>query len=286
MVFGSVCVLLSGVLYGLTPLVTMILYADGINTATVLFYRFLFVIPVILIISAFKKRDFKISCSDYVKIASQVALMSFVTNILLAGSYNYIATGEATTLHFLYPLVVILISVFYYHEHLSKCLLLACILVLGGLVCFMGKIDSGGFLGVIMASLSSLSYALYILRLERTRLNRLDPAVLSFYISLTIAALLLLTSPFIGAISFHLTLKEFALFVLLGSMTFGALVLFQLGSRYLGSRLCALLSLSEPLTSIVVGILFLGEPLLFSKVIGAMAIMAAIIIVTLRKSKF
>lgn len=286
MVFGSVCVLLSGVLYGLTPLVTMILYADGINTATVLFYRFLFVIPVILIISAFKKRDFKISCSDYVKIAFQVALMSFVTNILLAGSYNYIATGEATTLHFLYPLVVILISVFYYREHLSKRLLLACILVLGGLVCFMGKIDSGGLLGVIMASLSSLSYALYILRLEKTRLNRLDPAVLSFYISLTIAFFLLLASPFIGAISFQLTLKEFVLFVLLGSMTFGALALFQLGSRYLGSRLCALLSLSEPLTSMVVGILFLGEPLLFSKVIGAMAIMAAIIIVTLRKSKF
>ena len=286
MLFGSVCVLLSGVLYGLTPLVTMILYADGINTPTVLFYRFLFVIPVILIISAFKKRDFKISCSDYVKIASQVALMSFVTNILLAGSYNYIATGEATTLHFLYPLVVILISVFYYREHLSKRLLLACVLVLSGLLCFMGKIDNDGFLGVVMASLSSLSYALYILRLERTRLNRLDPAVLSFYISLTIAFFLLLASPFIGSISFQLTLKEFVLFVLLGSMTFGALALFQLGSRYLGSRLCALLSLSEPLTSMVVGILFLGESLLLSKVIGAMAIMAAIIIVTLRKSKF
>ena len=283
MLIGGILVFASGVLFGATPLVTMLLYGSGLNTITVSLFRYLFVIPFILIINLFTHRSLKIEKENAFKIVTHLGLISVATNLLLAGSYNFISTGTATTLHFLYPVVVILISIFYYHDKISKQIMYAVILVLIGVVCFMDSIDSDGAIGVVMASLSSVTYSIYILQLEKTRLNRLDPTVLSFYLAITTIVVLSIASLFIQPLSLNLSVNQILLFILLGLITLLALMMFQLGSRYLGAKLSALLSLSEPITSMVVGLIFLNEPLLFIKIVGSISILAAILIVTYRK---
>lgn len=283
MIFGSLCILFSGVLFGVVPLVTMNLYASGFNTISVSFFRYLFAIPIALLLVVMQKKSLRINKMDIFKITTHLSLISVVTNLLLAGSYNFISTGTATTLHFLYPVVVILICGFYYREKISKQIMLSVMLVVFGILCFLDKIESSGLIGFVMAASSSVSYSIYILQLERTRLNRLEPAVLSFYISVTTVISLLVASFFIQPISFSLNYHQLTLFVALSVITLVALMLFQLGTRYLGAKLSALFSLSEPVTSMVVGVVFMGEPLIISKIIGCILILLAILIVTFRK---
>lgn len=261
----------------------MILYDSGLNTITVNFYRYLFIVPIIAILALIKKSNLKISKEDLFKIIIKVALASILTNLLLAGSYNFIPTGTATSLHFLYPVVVILISVFYYHEKLSKQIIWAVILVILGMMLFLISNLEGSIIGIIMAIVSSLTYAIYILQLERTRLNRLPPLVFSFYLAIITSIAMIISSLFIEPLEIFIGVNEIVVFAILGFTTLLAVSLFQFGSKKLGSKLCALLSLSEPITSVVVGILFLNEALLMNKVLGSIFIIIAIIIVTYRK---
>ena len=283
MLWGSVSVLLSGVLYGITPLITMFLYNGGLNTITVNFFRYLFVIPIILILSVFKRQSLKIKKDDLFKMIFKVAIASIATNLLLAGSYNYINTGTATSLHFLYPVIVIMICVFLYHEKMSKAILSAVILVIIAMGLFIISNIDGDMIGILMAALSSVTYAIYILQIERTRSNRLPPLVFSLYLSLITCISMIIVSFFIEPINIKITVDQVLLFIALGIVTLLAVSLFQFGSKKLGSKLCALLSLSEPITSVVVGIIFLNEALLFNKVLGSILIIIAIMIVTYRK---
>ena len=283
MLLGSVSVLLSGVLYGITPLITMFLYNGGLNTITVNFFRYFFVIPIILILSVLKRQSLKIKKDDLFKMIFKVAIASIATNLLLAGSYNYINTGTATSLHFLYPVIVIMICVFLYHEKMSKAILSAVILVIIAMGLFIISNIDGDMIGILMAALSSVTYAIYILQIERTRSNRLPPLVFSLYLSLITCISMIIVSFFIEPINIKITVDQVLLFIALGIVTLLAVSLFQFGSKKLGSKLCALLSLSEPITSVVVGIIFLNEALLFNKVLGSILIIIAIMIVTYRK---
>ena len=283
MFWGSLSVLLSGVLYGITPLITMFLYNGGLNTITVNFFRYLFVIPVILLLAIINKQSLKIKKEDLYKMIFKVASASIATNLLLAGSYNYINTGTATSLHFLYPVIVIMICVFLYHEKMSKALLSAVILVIIAMGLFIISNIDGDMIGILMAALSSLTYAIYILEIERTRSNRLPPLVFSFYLSLITSISMIFVSFVIEPINITISFDQAFLFGCLGVVTLFAVSLFQFGSKKLGSKLCALLSLSEPITSVIVGIIFLNEALLFNKILGSILIIIAIMIVTYRK---
>lgn len=284
MFIGSILVLSSGIIFGIIPLITVSLFADGLNTATVSFFRYLFLMITIVMISIVKGNSLKLERDKIFKIITHLGIMTAITSLLLVGSYNYISTGAATTIHFLYPVAVILICCFYYREKLSKQIIIAVILVVVGLLGFMESVQLSGVIGIVMAFLSAVTYALYILQLERTKLNRLNPLTLSFYIALTSIAVLYFSSFFIGKITFSFSFRDLLLFILLGILTMMAQIFFQLGSRYLGSKLSALLSLSEPMTSMVVGVIILNERISVLKIVGCVLILGAILVATYRNN--
>ena len=65
----------------------------------------------------------------------------------------------------------------------------------------------------------------------------------------------------------------------------GAVTLFQLGVLYVGPSTSAILSTFEPITSIVCGVLILGESLSLLKIIGCVLILSGVILITLSESK-
>ncbi len=282
MFLGSVFTLLSGTLFGLLPLITVNLFASGLNTFTVNFFRYGSLVVIVLCYALIKRKNIRLDKYTFFKIVTHLGLMTFLTGILLAGSYNYISTGLATTLHFLYPVVVILISSIYYRENLTKRMILALLFTMIGIIFFLSSSSFDNIIGIVMAVASSATYAIYILQLERTKLNRLDPKILSFYIALTTSTLVFITSFFIEPVKLTLSFYQVILFVLLGGTTLFAQMLFQLGSRSLGSKQVALLSLSEPIVSMIVGIIFLSEAIVFEKIIGSIFILVSIVITTFR----
>lgn len=268
----------SAFLFGITPLLTTQVYGLGANALTVVMYRSLLVIFILGGICLLRHISFSITRQQLLKIAFVSFFGSGLTTILLFASYVYIDTGTATSLHFLYPVFVALMCRFVYHEHLSKQKLLALTLALIGMLLFLVDHSSGSLIGIIMAIASSITYAFYMVYLEKSGLTHIEPYVLSFYIGIFITFETLLVHLIQPQIVFQLPPQAF-LYLLLISIcsSFLALIWLQKGILYLGSTTASLFCLFEPLTSLIVGVLFLNESLSFYKIAGCILILIALV---------
>ena len=261
---GIFATILSAILFGLTPLLTTMIYDYGATSMTVVFFRSLFVLPILAIIMYNQKISFHISKFDLKNVAIIAILGSGLTTILLFSSYNYIDIGCATTLHFLYPVFVSLLCFFIYKQKISKQKQVALGLALLGALCFFDLSANAKPIGLIMAIASAYK--------------------VSFYLAVFIAIETLVCS-IIYPIHFVMPWEAYGLLIVLAIMSsFLAVVLLQKGIQYLGSSTASLFCLFEPITSVVCGWLILGEALTLSKIIGCALILIALIIMS-RKNK-
>ena len=106
---GMLLTAFSAMLFGLIPLLTSVLYANGLDAVSVSFYRYVFIVPVLFLLCRLRNISLRITKNEAIFLLVHVSLFSTLTNLLLNASYVYIHTGVATTLHFLYPMFVILI---------------------------------------------------------------------------------------------------------------------------------------------------------------------------------
>ena len=260
------------------------IYDYGATSMTVVFFRSLFVLPILAIIMYNQKISFHISKFDLKNVAIIAILGSGLTTILLFSSYNYIDIGCATTLHFLYPVFVSLLCFFIYKQKISKQKQVALGLALLGALCFFDLSANAKPIGLIMAIASAFTYAFYMVQLEKTRLAHENAYKVSFYLAAFIAIETLVCS-IVYPIHFVMPWEAYGLLIVLAIMSsFLAVVLLQKGIQYLGSSTASLFCLFEPITSVVCGWLILGEALTLSKIIGCALILTALIIMS-RKNK-
>lgn len=274
----------SAILFGITPLITTLIYQYGTNSITVVFFRSLFVIPMLALIMKIKCISFHISLKDLKNTALIAILGSGMTTILLFSSYSYIDIGCATTLHFLYPIFVSILCRLLYNDHLGKRKVIAlCMALLGSIFFFEWKQSSRQF-GLFLAIASACTYAFYMVRLEKTKLTNQSPFKISFYLAFFILLETLIYHLFFPTITFLLPIKAYFLIIMLSVISsFLAVILLQKGIFYLGSSTASIYCLFEPITSIIVGILFLQEALTINKIIGCFLILTSLIIITKEK---
>ena len=278
---GILYTVLSAVLFGITPLITRAVYGYGANSMTVVFYRSLFVIPMLAVIMKGRHISFSISAHDLRNTGIIAIFGSGLTTILLFTSYSYIDVGCVTTLHFLYPVFVSLLCFAVYHEILSRRKLTALSLALLGALCFFDLSNSGSMLGLLLAAGSGLTYAFYMVQLEKTRLSHQNAYKISFYLAIFILLETLVYHLLFSSIQFILPWNAYGLILLLSLVSsFLAVVLLQKGIQYLGSSTASLFCLFEPVTSVVCGALFLKEALTPAKIIGCCIIFTALIIMS------
>lgn len=283
---GILYTVLSAVLFGITPLITTAVYGYGANSMTVVFYRSLFVIPMLAVIMKTKNISFSIPARDLRNTGIIAVFGSGLTTILLFTSYAYIDVGCATTLHFLYPVFVSLLCFAVYHETLGKRKLIALSLALLGALCFFHLNSSNSTLGLLLAASSALTYAFYMVQLEKTRLSHQNAYKVSFYLAIFILLETLVYHMLFSSIQFLLPWSAYGLILLLALVSsFLAVVLLQKGIQCLGSSTASLFCLFEPITSVVCGTLFLHEALTPAKIMGCFIIFAALIIMSREQNK-
>ena len=169
--------------FGLIPLFTIPLVNDmGMDEPSILFYRFFLSAIMMLGICLVRKQNLKIPIAYLFPIFVLGALYA-LTALFLVYSYNYISSGIATTIHFLYPLCVSFLMVAFFKEQKSKALVFAALLSLVGvaLMCWTGG-GSVHSMGVILAALTILTYGIYIVGLNQLEVGKLPAVVLTFYV--------------------------------------------------------------------------------------------------------
>lgn len=110
-IIGYPAGIITGVTYGLNPLFALPLMKEGASTETILFFRY---IISVLLLGAFlflSKQSFRINKKE-AGILFVLGLLYTSSSIFLFEAFKYIASGLATALVFLYPVLVAIIMVF------------------------------------------------------------------------------------------------------------------------------------------------------------------------------
>jgi len=273
------CTILSALIFGITPLFVKLIYQAGMDVMSVTFYRGLLPSAFLFMIGKIKKENFKISLEHLFSIVITGVFGNTLTSVFLNSSYLYLDIGTAKMLHFMYPFMVSLLCVFFFNEKMSRKRIGALSVALLGLLCFMQLDSKGSIIGIFLAILSSLTYAFYMVMIGKKRLNRISPTVLTFYLSLVMIVTSLAFSVFSGGIDIPET-KEVWIHLLiftLSSQILGVIFL-QIGIQKLGAVESSIISLLEPLVSIIAGFLFLQERISVLEFIGSLIIIGSIFI--------
>lgn len=283
---GFILVILSAVLFGIMPLLAKQIYAMGGDALTLCVHRFLFSVPFLFLIVRRKKNvTFALDRRETKKVLI-LSLGCAATPLLLFQSYQFISSGMATTIHFVYPILVLLGCVLIYREKMTAVKGICAALCLAGILCFYTPGEPAGLKGVALAFASGITYAFYILYYSRSGLSELDPYKLSFYLSIFSTIFLLLAAVPAGGLVFQLPLEGWLMSVGFAFMvSVVATVFFQMGTRLVGPEKASLLSTFEPLTSVIAGILFFQEKLTLRTGAGIAFILSAVLLLTLWEKK-
>ncbi len=280
--------LLSSVCFGFIPLFTLPLMRNGLGNPSILFYRFLFASAALFLVLLAQRRSFKVSRSELVTLL-YLALIYDGSALFLLEGYLYMPSGVATTIHFLYPVVTTLVMVFFYGEKKRFSTFLAVFMAVAG-VAVLSYVPGGlsfSLKGVVIVLISAVCYALYIVRVNRSRVRNMSGLKLAFYvlfIGMFIFAADALRQGGIQPIPNGECLANFVLLGLVCTVMSNFALLISV--KHIGSTLTSILGAMEPLTAVCCGALFYNEPFTLRVVAGMGLIIPAVIIIILgRQSK-
>ncbi len=264
--------------YGMNPLFALPLYKAGMDPDSVLFFRYLFAIPLLGIMIKARGRSFKIQRKETFPLII-MGLLVALSSLTLFLSYNYMAAGIASTLLFVYPIMVALIMAMAFKEKLALQTIVCMLLALGG-IGLLYKSEDGSTLsliGTLLVFASSLSYAIYIVGINQTSLKNVATLKVTFYVLLFGLSLFVARLLYSGVLNtpdqWYLWANLLALAVFPTAISFlcttGAI-------QYIGSTPTAILGALEPVTAIFFGIAVFGESLTVRESFGLAMIIVAV----------
>ena len=280
---GVLYAVLSAVIFGTSPIFFKTIAATGINTTTQVVLRSAVTMALAAVLAVVKKQPILLRGKLLVDALLAFVAGQGVTAILLNSSYAYLPAGMSTSLHFVYPSVVMLACVALFHERVNGPKLAALLLSAAAIVLMTDLHARGQVTGMLFALGSGCTYAFYILYLDKTQLKEIPVWTFTFWSALgcLIAAAALGLSTRTLDVSGATAKGVFLLMLMVPLQSVIAVRLFQLGVRYVGSTAASLLSTMEPVTSTVLGILILHEAVGVQKLVGCAAIVLSVVLVVI-----
>ncbi|WP_304302779.1 DMT family transporter [Phocaeicola plebeius] len=287
-IIGYPAGIITGITYGLNPLFAMPLMKNGAATESILFFRYAFAVLLLGLFLLLRKQSFRVSRKQ-IGVLFVLGLLYTSSSIFLFDAYEYIASGLATTLVFLYPVLVAIIMVFLKVVP-SWPVWLAIAATFGG-VLIMTQSDGSQTInpiGVLLSIASALVYALFIVIINRSKaIADISNSLLTFY-ALMVGAIV-----FIGkilssdtAITAGITTgADWLNLVGLALLpTIVSTATLAIASRNIGATKASVLGVFEPITAIIVGTLMFGEPLTTNIIVGiSIAMVAVTFMITVTK---
>lgn len=272
--------------YGLNPLFTLPLYEAGISADSVLFYRYGLAVVMLGILMKVKKQSFSLHRSEVLPLLVLGILFAF-SSLTLFMSYQYMDAGIASTILFVYPVLVAILMAVFFKEKISFITMLSIAMAFFG-ISLLYKGEGGqtlSMIGVLLVFISSLTYAVYIIGVNRSVLRDMPTSKLTFYallfgLGIYVVRLRFCTQlDFIGEPMLWVNPIGLALFP-----TIISLIAMTKSIHYIGSTPAAILGALEPITALFFGVLIFGERLTPRIITGIILVLAAVTLIIAGKS--
>ena len=271
-IIGYPAGIITGITYGLNPLFGVPLMKNGAAIESILFFRYAIAVLFLGLFLLLSKQSFKISRKE-AGVLLVLGLLYTSSSIFLFEAYNYIASGLATTIIFLYPVLVAIIMVFLKVVP-SWPVWLSIILTFAGVV-IMTQSDSTHTInpiGVILSLGSALVYALFIVIINRSKtISNISNSLLTFY-ALTVGTIIFLGKIIISDIDITAGINHnMAWMNLVGLALLPTVVstaTLAIATRNIGATKASVLGVFEPITAILIGTIVFGEALTTNIIVG------------------
>lgn len=275
---GYLLAALAAAAYGTNPAFAVPLYADGMNPNSVLLFRYILGMPILALLIVRRGHSLRLGKGETGPVALLGMLMA-LSSLGLFESYKYINAGIASTLLFVYPIMVAIMMIFFFREKF-KITTAICLSLMGVGLVLLTRPEAGGVIspyGVLLVMLSSLTYALYIVIVNVNRHIRAIPTTkLLFYLlgwgSLLFVAMIPAGSPLTVPPGGSAWLNLIALAVI---PTVISLACTTVAIQTIGSTPTAIFGALEPVTAVVLSVVFLGQSLTAREVGGGVLIVLA-----------
>ena len=271
--------------FGLIPLFTLPMMAEGLGTDSILTYRMFLACLLVMILMRVRSVPLRTNLRELKRFAF-LGFFYYGSAALLFQGYYSMSSGMATTLHFLYPIGTTLIMAIVFRQKTSIYTVIAIALGLSGvaLLSLRGGVgQTSSLTGIILVLLSGLSYAIYLVTVNNVKVLRsMDNLKLTFYAIFFSGVFFLLDALLTGGLQ-PIPSKWAMLNVLLLALlpTLVSNLALVRAIKSIGSTLTSVLGAMEPLTAIVIGVLFLGEEVSSAMLLGVILILSAVTIIVL-----
>ncbi len=286
---GYLAGFIAGVSYGTNPLFAKPLLESGVPVLVMLFFRYSISAAILAVWMLAKRERFRVKGNEMALLAL-LGILFACSSLFLFFSYEFIPSGLATTLVYLYPVFVALIMVFL-RFYPSWQTWLSIIATFGGILLLSSPSPGASIRipGIILAVASALSYAFYLVIVNRSkRIKNVSEHTLTLYALLTGAALFAVIRALQGgSITEGIdTASDWGNLIGLAIVpTMISLLTLAMSSRYIGPTKTSILGVFEPLTAIMIGTLLFGEPLTMKMGIGVAVCIGAVVFMILRPAK-
>lgn len=285
-VIGLLCGIVAGISYGTNPLFAKPLLESGVPVLVMLFFRYALSATLLGIWMVLNGEKLSTSRRE-LGLLVVLGLLFAGSSIFLFASYEFIPSGLATTLVYLYPVFVALIMVFL-HFYPSWQTWLSIVATFGGIILLSSSSQGADIQlpGIFLAVLSALSYAHYLIIVNRSsRIKNVSERTITFYALATGTVLFFIMRLIQGGslVEGVDTPADWANLVGLAIVpTILSLLTLAVSTRFIGPTKTSILGVFEPLTAILIGTALFGEPLTWKMGLGIAICVAAVVFMILK----
>lgn len=283
---GILCILGTTICYGLVPSLSFLSFAQGVETETLLFDKFLYATIAIWAYLLIKRVDVKLSKpAAKIMVIVAVSYIGIATTLYL--SFNYISGSLATIISFTFPVMVLIIEMIRGTEKVRATKIIAVIISMGGMLLIVyGPGLSPNIIGILFALGTAACYTVYILGLASKPLKDSNSIVVAGYVLLASAVFNFARCLISGKPLFTTGMHQLALMLALALIcAFAAILLYCIGVKLIGSVRASIINTFEPVVACVFGYLLIGDDITMNMIIGAVLIMAAVLITNMPSKK-
>ena len=287
---GIFYAVISSMSFGFSPLFSLALITAGLSDFDILSYRWLIAGLVLMIYAFCKKKSLRLNSFDEAWKIVLLSALRAITSVTLLIGYVNISSGIAATLNFMYPVIVTLTMVVFFGEKRSAIDYFAILASIFG-VYLLASGDSiiahGGNtkLGLICSLISAFSFAAYYIVMKQVKADKIEVVKFTTWIMM-LSALYFIICAFIfnGKLTIITDARSWLNALGLGLWaTMVSNITGVKGIRRIGPTMTSILGALQPVTAVILGVLFLGEHLYLRSLIGISIILVAVSIIVLHQ---
>ena len=283
---------ISSASFGFSPLFSLGLLSAGLSSFDVLSYRWFIAGLVLMIYAACKKKSLRLNSFDEAwKIILISALRSITAITLLIGFAN-ISSGIASTINFMYPVIVSVCMMVFFGEKRSVMDIIAILVSIFG-VYLLASGDSiiveGGNtrLGLICSLISAFSFAAYYIVMKQVKADKIEVVKFTTWVMM-LSAVYFIACAFIfdGKLTIVTDVRSWLNILGLGLWaTMVSNITGVKAVRRIGPTQTSILGALQPVTAVILGVFFLGEHLYLRSCVGILLILISVSIVVMHQKK-